>query len=230
MAILLILISLAVLALHFLGYVNPGPGNWGVHSFGFLSQGWLTAGLAAGLVAGILAGFSRGGWVRSRAVVPGLLVLGGVLFWLGRERILLLGDGRYWVDAVTRNAVQWHADPGSLLVVDFLQGVTGLEPVSAFMGVSVLCGLIYLVAVVGFARSISTGAGVGIAFALPALAGLTRMFYGYVELFPLVAALTAVFLTLAVRYVRGTVVSGPWPSSPDWLPGSMSRRSSCGLR
>jgi Tfp pilus assembly protein PilF len=208
--LIVLLYAALVLTLHIAGVLAPVPANWGVHHYAFLPGVWLWGGVLGAVLLGALVwGLAR----RSRekpakpgsrekpakpgsrkepakpgSRVPGILlglliaVAGAALFWLGRERTTFMG--------------------GQLLGA----------PDSGFarVGVSAACGVIYLLLAFSVARVVASDLGGRlVVFGLLALAGVTRLFYGYVETFPLLAVAAMLYLALGVRALGGR--GGFWP-------------------
>jgi tetratricopeptide (TPR) repeat protein len=167
------------------------------------------AGGAAGLVVFLLA------WTQSPdkrglrlplavgAVAAG--AAGTVLFWLARQQGHFLGDGPNRIEGLIQGRFAWYLEPGGLLIPDYLHKLFGsADPALTFAVLSVVCGMAYVVLSAWFAHEVAGDAwGRGLVFGLLALAGLTRLFYGYVETAPLLAAVVMLYLVLAVVYLRG---------------------------
>ncbi|HEX7880540.1 MAG TPA: hypothetical protein VF720_14090, partial [Candidatus Eisenbacteria bacterium] len=111
---LLLVSAVLVVALHWIGAFLPGPNTWGFHHWAFLPRpllilvGLLATALllppVAGTMAGLLAPLARSIDRGRRAVAPVavIVVLFGVAFWLGRQRLFLLSDGELLVRMVAR--------------------------------------------------------------------------------------------------------------------------------
>ncbi len=206
-----LLYALLVLALQIAGAVAPTPVNWGVHHYGFLPSIWLWAGAVGALVlAGLgwsLAGqISRGPGSRALAALlgAGIVLVGMVLFWVGRERSTFLGDGTLLLESMRQGRVAWSGS-GALVVLDGLNRLLGSpDPAVTLAAVSVVCGALYLLLAWMIARGAANdGAGRTLLFGLLATAGLTRLFYGYVEVYPLLACATLLYLALALAAQAG---------------------------
>ncbi len=208
-------VSVLVVALEVMGRRHPSAGDWGVHHYGYLPAAWLAAGAVGGAALFALAWLrpprpearsSGPGDPRRLAVLSGVVVVAGAaLFWLGRERAYFMGDGALWIQGVARGRLLWQNEPLALYAQYGLNRLAGSpDPAVTFAAVSVAAGVIYLLLALVFAREAARGAwGRILVFGVLALAGLTRLFYGYVETYPLFAAFVILYLVLAVRYLRG---------------------------
>ncbi len=212
--ILVLLASALTVALQIAGAKHPTPGTWGVHHYGYLASGWLTAGGLGALLI-FLLGWFRGAGLRavklSAPVAAALLaVVGAVLFWVGRERAYFLGDGEFWIRGVAMGRYPWHAEPAAVFANVAVNRLLGSpSPALTFAGVSVACGVGYLLGAFVFARRVAASTwGRVLIVGLLALAGLTRLFYGYVETYPVLALVTVWFLALTVAYLMGR--GGMW--------------------
>jgi len=219
---LLGLSAVVVVVLHWIGAFLPGPNSWGFHHWAFLPRpllalvGILATALllppVAGRVAGLLSPLARSVDRGRRAVAPVavILVLFGVAFWLGRQRLFLLSDGELLVRMVARGlpSLTFTVDTlatlihlwASVLVVDVL----GMNSLSAsFRLVAIGAGMVWLIAMFRtVARLVPDGWSRVAIGGLLATAGITRLFYGYVETSPLLAASVALFLLAGVRLLQ----------------------------
>lgn len=200
-------LAAAVLALllQAAGSLNGGPAWWGVHHYAFLPGFWLPAGVL--LAAGVLAGFTLAPRLRIPPAASAAVIAaaGGVLFWLGRQTVHFLGDGAFWIEGVRRAHLLWVNEPGTLFGVLALNRITGSpDPAVTFAAVSVGAGVIVLVLGVFLARRLSDAPWGQVAvFGLLVLSGLIRLFFGYVETYPVLAAVVMAYLFLAVRTLQG---------------------------
>jgi tetratricopeptide (TPR) repeat protein len=204
----ILLYGLVVVGVHVWAYAAGGPPElWGVHHYAFFPSTWLWGGLAAAVVVFLLAWLLKGHGVRVPALVPTLVVVvgGGLLFWLGRQEAHFLGDGLMRIESLRQGTFIWQFEPLGI-TVPFLIGevLRGMDPEVIFAGLSVASGILYLLLALWLARTVtSQPAERVLVFGLLALAGTTRLFYGYVETYPLLALITAAYLVLGVRFVRG---------------------------
>jgi len=214
--------AVAVVALHWIGAFLPGPNAWGFHHWAFLPRpllvvvgGLLTLLLipaAANVVARALAPLARSLETGRRsigvlAVVVALFALG---FWFGRQRLFLLSDGQLLIRLVAQGLPSLALTPDTLgaltqywvnvVTVDFLKIDS---QTASFRMVSIGAGLVWLTAMfwtVG--RLMPQGWSRLLAGGLLALAGVTKLFYGYVETGPLLAAAVGLFILAGVRLVQ----------------------------
>ena len=207
-----VLFSLMVVALQLAGAAAPGAANWGVHHYGFLPRLWLAVGGAGAILIFLLA------WLRGTRTTAagGVLVAvmtvlaGAVVFWLARERAHFLGNGGFWIEGIVKGAPDWRLQPAAVGVVLGLHRLTGsADPAAVLAWTSVAAGVVTLLSVFFFARAVTEDAWEqAVVFGVVVLAGTTRLFTGYVEVMPLVAAGTVLYLACAARYLAGR--AGPW--------------------
>lgn len=128
----------------------------------------------------------------------------GLVFWLGRERIWLLGDGGLWITQIQNGTLLWHNEPASLWGHFALNRLLGSpSPAITMAAVSIAAGIVFALLASRFCgRTLGQTPGALLAFALLMLSGFTRLFYGYVETYPLPAVGLTLFLMLGVRAVR----------------------------
>ncbi len=214
--VIILLASLLAVVLQVLGTLHPGPSNWGVHHYAYLPGGWLAAGALAGLVV-FLLGWSGGPGVNRiripAAPLAGLVaVAGGALFWGLRERAYFMGDGALWIEGLKRGRLVWHDEPASLAGVAALNRAVGSpDPGVTFALVSVVCGVIFLVLALVFARLVTDRPWARtLIFGLAVLSGYTRLFYGYVETYPILAVLVLAYLVALTAWLRGR--GALWPA------------------
>jgi Flp pilus assembly protein TadD len=207
--VLVLLASALVVALQLAGVTHPTPGSWGLHHYGYLPSGWLTAGIVGALLL-FLIGWSRGAGFRAlrlpaAATATILAVAGAVLFWVGRERAFFLGDGEFWIRGLSVGRYPWHAEPAAVFANVGVYRLFGSpNPALTFAGVSAACGVGYLLGAFLFARRVAASTwGQALIVGLLALAGLTRLFYGYVETYPVLALVVTWFLVLTAGYLAG---------------------------
>lgn len=198
---------LVVLAAHLWGYAQAGSAYWGTHQFAMFPAVWILGGTAVSLLLFFLV-WGRVWPPRLRFPFPlavtAAVILGGLAFWFLRERLHLLGNSEVRIESLLQGRFIWQLEPGGILVPFGLYRITGLEPATLFAVLSVACGVAYLVLAAVFAREVGEDRwGRGIIFFLLALAGLTRLFYGFVETTPLLAALVTLYLVLGARLARG---------------------------
>ena len=216
------LMAVIVVALHWIGAFLPGPNAWGFHHWAFLPRPllFLIGGLSTLLlVPAVAGGFARALAPMARRLESGgrpvgllavILLLFTLGFWFGRQRLFLLSDGELLIRLVAQGLPSLALTPdtlgaltqywASLLTVDLLK----LQSQTAsFRLVAMACGLVWLLAMfrtVG--RLMPHGWSRLLAGGLLATAGITKLFYGYVETGPLLAAGVALFVLAGVRLVQ----------------------------
>jgi len=214
LAIALLILGFLALAVQVWGLIAPGPANWGIHQYGFLPQSWLAAGFVIGLLVFALAQGSLrslAGLGRRPAIwMPLTAAVAGGVFWLGRERSHFLGDGLVWARAIGEGRLLGHNEPAASWGLYFLHRVAGRpDPVALLAVASVVCGAVFVLLALLFARSASRDAGgAGLVFGLVVLSGFTRLFYGHIESYAVGAVVLLAYLLLATRHLQGRV--GLW--------------------
>jgi tetratricopeptide (TPR) repeat protein len=203
-------LSLGVIALQFVGMLASGPATWGFDHLAFLPAplAWTLVAVAALLVLApvdrVVDGWAVGLGTASRARTAALvtIVVSGLLFWFGRVRAFFLSDSRLLIDGIADGARHFAADTLAVrfqaLVHQLMSGVPSQS--ASFRAVSIACGVVWLGALF---HAIGTMTNDGrrrfILGALVATMGLTKLFYGYPETSPLLAAAVALFVAAAVR-------------------------------
>ena len=197
------IVALLALVLTLAGAFAPGHANWGVHHYGFLGTGWLLLGLVLALVGGLLV--LGGDRVARGLAVPGVLLAAasfGVLFWLARARAYFLGDGLLLVRALEGGRAPWENAPLPVLAAMLLHR-SGVAADTAFALLSVASGVAFVLLAGWFARIASSDAGGRLlVFLVIVTAGLTRLFYGYVETYPILAGLVMLYAVLGTAVIR----------------------------
>jgi tetratricopeptide (TPR) repeat protein len=215
-----------ILALHLAGAFLPGSRAWGFHHYAFLPRPFLLflvlpilalIPAISGPLTRLLSPLARG--VESRRgvlVAAGSIVVLAVFFYLGRQRAFLLSDSELLIRSISRGFVHFTADTLAAMIQlwfhGFLRDFLGVESQTAsFRVVAIASGIVWLAAmfatvgrltVVGWERLLLGG--------LLATAGLTKLFYGYVETSGLLTAAIGVYIWTAVRFVqdgRGMVLA-----------------------
>jgi tetratricopeptide (TPR) repeat protein len=198
---------------HAVAVTAPAPTNWGWHHYGHLPPVWRLGGIGLAVLTVVLAWTNPAGLRRLRLPVVAtatlVVLLGAVMFWIGRERTFFLGDGQLLIDGFRAGRLLSYNEPLSLIgALNRLLGSP--DPAITFAIVSVASGSAYLLLAVVFARHVaaSTPARV-LVFAILASAGFVRLFFGYVETYPLLAAFVMAYAVLGVRYLEGR--GSLWP-------------------
>lgn len=185
---------------------GSSPAQWGGHHYAFFPAVWLAGGLGAAAAAALL------GWLRPvrrsvpHAAAAAVAVLaGGVLFWLGREQVPFLGDGFARIESLRQGIFIWLLEPvGITFPYRLSRWLPGTDPQTVFAGISIGCGVVFLILAAWLAWvAAAEGRNRLLVFGLLATAGVTRLFYGYVETYPLLAVAVLFYLVLGVRFARG---------------------------
>ena len=217
---------------------QPSPSLWGLNLPAFLPapQRFLVLGCAF-LGAGLLAWSAirgapsaapsassprakkgRGGsrvptWVTVLPLYA--LPLLAAIFWTLRARTHFLGDGIVWIANVTSGQFPSFSEPLSSEIWRGYAGVLrglGIPPdVSSLAALPVICGLAAAALLWLLAREIATGARGRIAAALLLLTlGVSQLYFGYIESYPLTSALILAYLLVGVRAAKAARLDA-WP-------------------
>ena len=149
------------------------------------------------------------------AWIAALLVGYGFLLFALRASTHFLGDGIVWMKMVQGGAEHPYNEPLAAWVWKGFMRAANALGISAGPGVfamlPILCGIV----AAGLARLIAQEAVEGrarwIAWGLFLTAGLTQLYYGYIESYPVVTVAMLATLWLALRHARG--------ADPPWLLG-----------
>jgi tetratricopeptide (TPR) repeat protein len=212
-------LALGVIALQVLGLLAPGPRLWG---FDHLS--YLPAGLAWGMIAAALLfvvtplgntidrwapKLGNPGWARVAAIL--VIVLSAGLFWLGRVREYFLSDSRLLMDGIADASRHFAADTFAVRIQAFVHQLMSSVPSqsASFRVVSIACGVVWLGALL-YAIGVMTKDGRRrlLLAALVVTLGMTKLFYGYPETSPLLAAAMALVIATGVRAIA--TGAGEW--------------------
>jgi hypothetical protein len=215
--------------------IHPGPHPWGLHLPGFLPQttgGALIATLFGAAATLWLAAIrpdaasteSRPGASRrrsrkgtagsrlSRAWPVALLAYGMILYAL-RSRTHFLGDGVVWLNQLLGGEAKPFGEP---LATAVWMGFAGLlralgQPVgeATLSLLPVACGVAAAVIAWGIVReTVPEAADRAFALALAATLGVTQLYFGYIESYPVVCVTILACLWLFARRARGA--DSPW--------------------
>ncbi len=217
--------------------LHPSPGTWGIHLSGFLPAPlrFLVLSLlvaSAALIAATAVRRTQSVAIASREAstadagrrqtwmfLLGLVPLAALL-WVLRARTYFLGDGTIWLARVTSpgyasdneplSAWVWHGYARLLNAA----GVSGSA--TAISTLSILCGLCAAALMAGIAcRLTARGREWRIPFALLLTLGMSQLYFGYIESYPVASVLVLVYLWLALRRLDG--LDSPWLVAL-WLP------------
>ncbi len=214
----LVILALLAAVLQCAGTLVPGPHLWGVHHYAFLPT-WIQA-LAlvilivtflpatrdplAERLAGVASGFSSSAAARRAVIVT--LCIAAVVFWLGRSRTFFMSDGELLLRDIQRGVLSaFEADtlsaPFHLWFHHLLRDTFGVASWTAsFRIASIGAGIVWIACVMAIVgRLTKDGAARFFLAGLLVTAGMTRLFYGYVETSPLFAAAVAVYTWAAIR-------------------------------
>jgi tetratricopeptide (TPR) repeat protein len=216
-------LALAVVAGLAASLGSPSNWRWGMNLLHYypawLALLWTAAALAAIGVSPGPAG-PKPGWLdRLRWAQPALLafsaaLLGALLFNIFRTKSYLLGDGMEIVRRLhqgqppaPRSALYNLLEPA---VFNALKGVGSRAEELAAGVLSILAGTVAVgIAVFYLQRIARRDAAAGLTVAsLLLLNGALQLFFGYVEVYPLLAAATLVFYAAALDRLSGGPVDG----------------------
>ncbi len=202
---------------------SPGPRAWGLHLTGFLDPPIrilvitvLGAGVAASVML-LLAPLARAPQgrgatepVRTANGVPlgyqiAFLAAYGTLLWCLRTRTHFLGDGQLWLTGLREGSLP--ASPEALAQATWL-AASGLlrslgAPLATLALVSIACGLAAAALLWRIAREIMRGEGGFItAFLLLLTLGITQLFFGYIESYPVAIVAILAYMLAGLRYAN----------------------------
>ncbi|HEX7878872.1 MAG TPA: tetratricopeptide repeat protein [Candidatus Eisenbacteria bacterium] len=202
-------LALGVIALQVAGIFVSGPATWGFDHLAFLptSLAWGIVAAAIGLVllpAPVLDGWASrlGQPGRARIAAATVIVLSVVLFWFGRVREFFLSDSRLLMDGIADASRHFAADTFAVRLQAFVhQLMSGVPSQSAsFRLVSIGSGVVWLGALLyAIGTMTKDGRQRFLLAALVVTLGMTKLFYGYPETSPLLAAAVALFVAAGVR-------------------------------
>ncbi len=209
---------LTVLSLLVFFALHPHGRVWGLSHWAFWGDAfpWFLALLSAPLpwiFQRLVKAASPGGESVSRGALPIVAVaaLSGVIFWMFRAKLHFLGDGYQSLSLLARDPpfVKGTA-PLLQLVLPRLRTFLGTDAeaaaLSAYQIVSILSGVVFMVATACFARTaFSQRVDRIFFFALCATSGAVLLFFGYVENYAPFVALTAVTCFTAVAALEGKI-------------------------
>ena len=151
-------------------------------------------------------------WRQRPARLPAwpLIPLSGVLFWLLREKTYR-GDGLLKLQLFATKTLQtdpyvWKEPLDSLVAYNLVKWVRpfGLGPEVAIAAVSVVAGMIYVAAILDGSRRLGFTPGRRALLVIGLLAlGSSQLWFGHVENYSLVTALSMVAVALALGYLAG---------------------------
>jgi hypothetical protein len=133
-----------------------------------------------------------------------------VAFVLGRSENLLLGDGYKRIQMMQKSIDFWPTEYIDLLAHRLLYQLVGSAEVS-YLITGVASGVVFLAAAYLFIRGLKADRTTAVAAGLM-LVGIAQMqfFFGYVESYAIMAALSALFLLFGYRYAAGQIQF--WPA------------------
>lgn len=146
------------------------------------------------------------------------LPLYGALLYLLRTRTHFLGDGGVWLNMLLGGDIDPFSEPLSAAVWRaFRDGARAMGwPMSlqTFALLPVICGVVAAAFAWGLLAEAMPSASRGqrwIAWALILTTGITQIYYGYLESYPIASVAAFAYLWLALRHARG--------ADPPWLLG-----------
>jgi len=155
---------------------------------------------------------------RRRLRILAALAAGALLLWLARDRSHYLGDGRVWLEHLRAGSLQHYSEP---LSVAIWQGYLGLIHAlgaqagpDALAWLSVACGLVAGLIFMGIVRELTMEEPEGSRAARPwmfgllATSGAAMLYFGYIEVYPIVSLAVLAYLLIGLRCLRGA--SSPW--------------------
>jgi tetratricopeptide (TPR) repeat protein len=194
---------------------SAGPRGWGVHAAGFLPLPLrlaIFAVLLGSVVTLWLSALEKkpGGWRHAwlRVWLPALLLPYAGVLWALRARTQLLGDGAVWLATVKSGEHRPYSEPlFAALWHGFAALVrsTGRAPDAINMALfSVLCGILAALLIAGVAKEIDPERRRRVVpMALLLTLGVSQLYFGYIESYPMAAVFILLYLWLALRRAHG---------------------------
>ena len=229
-AVAILTASGAVLALmHFTAAFSPGPFNWGFHHLAFFSL-WVKLSVPALMFVALLTPVQRQvnrfvertaeNLRKEKPFVRFALqfsALGVTIFyfWVGRERVFLLGDGSLLlrdIRTVSDPSQIPSVFPSSPLVGFLVTSIEGLvrarnpeeSALLAFQLMSILSGALSIVICAKLSRSLAENPLLrSLAVLLLLAGGASQLFFGYVETYPLAYGAALAFASTALAHAEG---------------------------
>jgi tetratricopeptide (TPR) repeat protein len=201
------------------------PRAWGLNSIHFIAPparalclavslaglslvwSWTGRAGAGGARSGTAAPRPVGG-SRGRALSLAAAGAAGLLLWLLRDRSHLLGDGGVWIDNMRAGRFPHYSEPLAVaawrLYVLLLRAL-GIAPSPESLAfLPILCGLAAGALSWEIAKEISPSPRARLAsFTLLASLGSGMLYFGYIEVYPLVSLAVLGYLLVALRAARG---------------------------
>lgn len=212
-------VTLYVGALAAVGF-GPFTGIWGLNSIHFVAPAGRVLCLASGVLGLLLMwrGWRGGPPARGRQEHPlralprGAAIAAGfaaaaLLLWAARDRSHFLGDGRIWIDNLRAGRFPHYSEPLSAaiwrLFTWLLQGL-GVPPgPDALAVLSVASGLAAGLLLAWVVREAVPAGARTTAFGLLATLGASMLYFGYIEIYPIVSLAVLGYVLAALRCLRG---------------------------
>jgi tetratricopeptide repeat protein len=146
-----------------------------------------------------------------------VLPLLAIAFWAFRARTYFLGDGIVWLANLTSGQFPTFSEPLSSEVWHGfvrLLGVLGVRPDAASLAaLPVLCGLAAATLVWLLSRELAISArGRLLGAALLLTLGLSQLYFGYIESYPIISVLVLAYLLTGARAAKSERLA-PWPGT-----------------
>ncbi|UCF04144.1 MAG: tetratricopeptide repeat protein [bacterium] len=219
-----VILYLALLCLHVIPSLTKTPVLWGVDQWYYLPWGPAILLFCLGLIPVIPAFRNafvnvisrmisiqpfRGLGARPVVVAVILVIVSAFLFWSFRQVHYFLGDGHLWASRISTAKLLNYKEPlASLLYQELYRLLTilGIAPdhyrFASILGI--LSGLVFIVFAYKTARITGKRTSEQVFVLLAILStGTMMLFFGYVEVYPPVAAWTILYIFVGIRYLRG---------------------------
>jgi len=224
--------SVMLAALSAYSAISPTGLTWGMHHPGFLPLSWRVALLVPVVLvlvppirSWLIEMISRVcSYVSTRPkiiqiVLAGIVLTGiALLFWQGRERYSLLGDGALLVRSITNieageslpNSSSRNEPLSAWVIVSFhrLLSAGGISAASeeVFQYLSIACGLVWFVLLYLLVRLfVESPVDRMLVYVFIAVSGFIQMFIGYAENYAPVMVGLLLFVLASLAYLKGRV-------------------------
>ncbi|TAK58542.1 MAG: tetratricopeptide repeat protein [Bacteroidetes bacterium] len=223
--------SVLVVALYCFATFVPSSQYWGIHHLAFMPmivQALMLAGMmifffpkiqlrSLEAISTISSAFNRKNRLQTIILtLLGLIALGW-LFWVGRERLFLLGDGNILIRKIINMTgpgdipEYFPREPLTGLILYYLREAMGIVEFSDFAQmpyriISIVSGIGFVLCSGMLARSLfKKRTGAFLFFLFITGSGVLQLFFGYIEMYALSSLFFVLFLYLVVNNYRGNI-------------------------
>ena len=162
-----------------------------------------------GAAGKLIKGIDKLLWSSSKTASMVISLSLTIPFFFFRVKAPLLGDAGTWLAIFGQGPsyiLKW-AEPGSILLLRAIQSLLGgysrETAMTAFQIISIASGVVFthnIITIIGMICETATGRFFALVTVLSS--GAMLLFFGYIEFYPTVWAVTSLFLNFAVRYLK----------------------------